>query len=147
MIINMIKQPGGALTPASDRDSEALSKFKTGEMYPVELKRSRNPSFHRKVFTFFQFCFEHWKGTAQVEFMNEAAQFDVFRKNLTVLAGYYDSFYTITGEVRIEARSLNFGSMSQEEFEAFYIAVTGVAMRKIFKTADANTYNRLIGFF
>jgi hypothetical protein len=141
----MIKSPGGTLTPASDIEAEKLTALKTGELYNVEIKRHRNPQFHRKVFEFMNFCFHHWKSDR--EFMNEPAQFDVFRKNLTVIAGYYDEFYTISGSVRIEAKSLAYSSMSQEEFEDFYSALIAAAMRTIFKDCGKNIEEKLISFF
>lgn len=145
MKINFIKQPGGVLVPATDMEADKLNKFKTGQLYEVEIKLTRNPAFHRKVFAFFNFCFAHWKGDN--EFQSEQKQFDVFREHLTVLAGYYDSYYSITGSVRIEAKSLAYSNMNQDEFEECYIALTNSAMKNIFRSADQNTYNQLIGFF
>jgi len=143
--INFIKAAGGSLIPNDDFDAEKMVKFKTGEVYEVDIKLSRNPAFHRKVFAFFNFCFAHWKGNN--EFQCEQKQFDVFRANLTVLAGYYDSFYSIKGEPRIEAKSISYSSMKQEDFEMLYSALIQAALKNIFKTADNNTYNQLIGFF
>ena len=145
MKIKFIKQAGGLLVPASDLESDKLSKFKTGELYEVDIKLSRNPAFHKKVFSFFNFCFAHWKGDN--EFQSEQKQFDVFREHLTVLAGYYESYHSISGSVRIEAKSLAYSSMSQEEFEQCYIALTNAAMKHIFTGADQGTYNKLISFF
>ena len=145
MIINMQKQPGGMLVPASDEDADRLQKFKSGEWYPVEIKRARNPAFHRKVFAFFNFCFEHWKSDR--EFMDEPGQKNVFRKHLTVLAGYYDSYYGIDGSVRVEAKSLSYANMEQQEFEEFYSALIAVAMRKIFKGCGPEIETRLLSFF
>lgn len=141
----MIKTAGGNLQPFQDMDAEKLTKFKTGETYEIEIKKTRNPAFHRKVFSFFNFCFEFWKGDN--EFQCEQKQFDVFRNNLTVLAGYYDAFYSIKGDARIEAKSLSYASMTQEEFEKLYVALTNAAMKHVFKNADELTYNKLIGFF
>ena len=141
----MIKTAGGNLLPMDDMDAEKLTKFKTGETYEIEIKLSRNPAFHRKVFAFFNFCFAHWKGDN--EFQCEQKQFDVFRNNLTVLAGYYDAFYSIKGDARIEAKSISYSSMKQYDFEELYVALTKAALKHIFKTADENTYNQLIGFF
>ena len=141
----MVKGAGGVLSPMLDIDAEALTKFKTGECYEIEIKRTRNPAFHRKVFAFFNFCYAHWKGDN--EFQNEQKQFDVFRSNLTVLAGYYDSFFSIKGEPRIEAKSLSYGSMSQDEFEDLYHALVNAAMRKIFTGCGVDIENKLIGFF
>ena len=145
MIINMEKLQGGRLVAFDDIDTEKLNKFKTGEVYPIDIKLSRNPQFHKKVFAFLVFCFEHWKGDN--EFQDEPRQFDVFRANLTVLAGFYDSYYKIDGSVRIEAKSLSYGSMKQEEFEQFYNAVINAALKNIFKTNDEVIYQRLLSFF
>lgn len=145
MKLEFIKQAGGVLAPADDYTADKMTKFKTGEQYPVEIKRSRNPHFHRKVFAFFNFCFEHWAGGH--EFKDESLQFDQFRKELIILAGFYDAYYSINSEPRLEAKSLSFGSMDQDEFEGCYNALIQAAMSKIFKTADEQTLNRLMGFF
>ena len=145
MKIDMLKFHGGQLSPASEIAATTLEKFKNGEQYEIEIKLTRNPQFHAKVFKFFQFCFAHWKSDR--EFMNEAGQFEVFRKHLTVIAGYYDTYWTLKGETRIEARSLSFSNMNQEEFEGCYQALIAAAMRSIFKGCGANVENQLIGFF
>ena len=143
--ITMLKFHGGQLSPANEEAATALERFKNSEQYEIEIKLTRNPQFHAKVFKFFQFCFEHWKSDR--EFMNEAGQFDVFRKNLTVLAGYYDTYYTIKGDARIEAKSLAFSSMAQDEFEGCYQALIAAAMRTIFNGCGHDVENKLIGFF
>ena len=141
----MLKQPGGLLVPANDVEAERMKRFKSGVVYPVEIKHGRNPKFHGKVFAFFNFCFEYWQGDR--EFMDEAGQLDVFRKHLTVLAGYYDTYYAINGDVRIEAKSLAYSSMSQEEFEQCYSALINAALKHIFVNADPSTEQRLLSFF
>lgn len=143
----MIKSPGGILSPSDEMTAEALTKLKTGELYEVEIKRQRNPAFHRKQFAFFNFCFERWKATNDLQFMDEAAQFDRFRRQLTVLAGYRIEVYNIDGSLRLEAQSISFANMEQEEFEQFAVAVQNVAMRTLFKGADEQTIQRLYSFF
>lgn len=145
MKIEMIKEAGGLFRPCNDMEYEKTIRFKTGELFTVEIKQGRNPAFHRKVFAFFNFCFAHWKGDN--EFQCETKQFDVFRNNLTVLAGQYDSFYSIKGEVRIEAKSLSYSSMSQDEFELLYNSLIQAALKHIFHSADVNTENQLMDFF
>lgn len=145
MKIEFIKCAGGTLVPVNDMEAEKLTRFKTGEQYTVEIKNTRNPAFHRKVFAFFNFCFDHW--SSDMEFLSESKQFDLFRQNLTVLAGFYDDYQKIGGGVRIEAKSLSFSSMSQEEFEECYTALIGAAMKHIFSGTDQEIYNKLAGFF
>ena len=150
MKISMIKHPGGVLIPASDMEQEKLTRFRSGELYHAEIKRHRNPQHHRKVFAFFNFCFAHWSASStDLKFMDEAAQFDTFRNNLTCLAGpaYRVETYGIKGSVRIEAKSISFSSMDQAEFEQLYSALINAALKHIFLTTDENTYNQLLSFF
>jgi len=144
-----IKQAGGVLVPASDDEAEKMLRYKTGEPCEVEIKLWRNPQFHRKVFAFFGFCFEHWSGDqAGLENMDEASQFDRFRKDLTILAGYFEQTVRLNGEFRTEAKSLAYGNMEQDEFEKVYNALIKAALKHIFgKTTDQNTINRLYAFF
>lgn len=141
----MFKVAGGGLYPASDIESEKMKRFKNNELYTVDLKTTKNPSFHRKVFSFFNFCFEHW--LSGKEYMSTPEQFDNFRKDMTITAGYYNEYYNIDGSVKVEAKSLAYAKMEQSEFEEVYSAIINVALRKIFKTTDENTYNQLLSFF
>lgn len=149
MEIQMVKQPGGLLVPAFDTDVERLEKFKTGEVYPVEVRLARNPAFHGKVFKFFTFCFEHWSADKTDErFKPTAAQFDTFRRHLTVLAGYKDVTFTIDGRLRVDAKSLAFNNMSQAEFEECYSALINAALAHVFGgTTDRKILDKLTGFF
>ena len=147
--IQMMKQPGGLLLPAFDTEAERLERFKTGVIYPVEIKQSRNPGFHGKVFSFLQFCFEHWSADkTDARFKTSAAQFDTFRQNLTVLAGYKDVTFTIDGRLRVDAKSLAFNAMDQAEFEACYSALINAALVHVFgNTQDPQVLKQLEGFF
>ena len=145
----MIKQPGGLLLPASDGDAERLERFKSGAIYPIEIKQARNPAFHGKVFAFMKFCFDHWAADKTDErFKTSAAQFDTFRKNLTVLAGYRDITFTIDGRTRVEPKSLSFANMEQDEFEECYSALINAALVHVFgNTSDQKILDKLTGFF
>jgi hypothetical protein len=146
MKINMMKSYGGVFIPADDTEHEKTTKFKNNEMYEIEIKLSRNPKFLRKVFAFFNFCFAHW--SSHNIFMDDAAQKEYFRKDLTIKAGYYTSSYNFKGELSVTAESLSFASMSQERFEQVYSALINAALVHIFADCkDANIENQLVGFF
>lgn len=147
MKITMIKGVGGSLSPADDCEAEKMKRFSNFNMYEVEMKQQRNPQFLAKVFCFFKFCFEHWDGTTVHEHISNSEQFERFRKDLTILAGFYDQTVRLNGEVRTEAKSLAFGAMSEEEFQECYLALTNAAMKYVFKGCDENTYNQLLSFF
>ena len=143
--INFIKQAGGTLVPANDAEADKLTRFKTGELFEVDIKNERNPDFHRKVFAFFNFCFNFWTEFNSVK--QEAAQFDKFRKDMLIQAGYYVQVFDLVGNFEIEAKSIAFGKMDQEEFEHCYSALINVALKTIFVTDDENTYRQLASFF
>lgn len=145
----MVKQPDGLWLPAFETEEERLQKFRAGFVYPVEIKQSRNPAFHSKVFKFLQFCFEHWCASRTDEqFKANGAQFDTFRKHLTVLAGYRDVTYTIDGRMRVEPKSLAFANMEQAEFEECYSALINAALAHVFNnTKDQRILNQLMSFF
>ncbi len=146
MKLNMLKQPGGILSPADDIAAEYLTKLKTGEWYEVDIKRGRNQGFHRKTFAFLNFAFAYWGG--ECEFQDEAAQFDSFRKQLTIQAGYYNQVWTLDGQgFTLEAKSLSYASMEQTEFEEFATAMQNAAMRTIFQGANERVIQELISFF
>jgi len=137
--------PGGLLAPVSDAEAARMVRYANGEQWTVEIKQARNPDFHRKVFKFLTFCFEHW--ASDRVFMDEVGQFDCFRKNLTVLAGYSEKYYSIRGAVRVEAKSLSYGNMDQQEFEIFYSALISAALQHLFFKVDPGIEEKLYTFF
>ncbi len=145
MKVSFVKQPGGTLIPANDMESDRLTRFKTGEEYEVDIKLTINPAFRRKMFAFFQFCFAYWK--SDKVYQSESKQFDNFRKDLTILAGFYDETYNIHGDVRIDAKSLAYANMEDDEFEEVYKASITAAMEHVFNNADDSIYDQLVGFF
>lgn len=149
MKIEFIKQPGGALTPASEIEAERMRRFANGGQYAVEIKTTRNPGFHRKMFAFLNFCFEHWSAeNAGLKFADEATQFDTFRRHLTVLAGFREVSYTIDGRARVEAKSLAYANMDDEEFSRCYHAMVNAALKHVFAGCESEaTAASLMSFF
>lgn len=128
----LIKTASGALVPADPQAIEYVSKMKMGAGITATVKKHNNPAFHRKMFALFNLAFESWEPAAQ-EYKGAivSKNFDQFRKDLTILAGYYESTINLRGEVRLIAKSLNFSAMGQEEREACYSAVINVILAKL----------------
>ncbi len=149
MKIQVIKVPGGGLLPYNERELDRMKRFKDEELYEAEIKTTRNPAFHRKMFAFFNFCFEHWAADkTDYQHMFEHGQFEVFRKNLTVNAGFYEQYWNLKCEVRVEAKSLSYGNMEPDEFEQCYNAMINAAIKHVFAgTQDENIINQLRSFF
>ena len=153
--IQVIKLQGGVLAPLDELESEELKSLKNGEQYEIEIIRTRNPAFHRKVFAFFKFCFNHWAADkTEWRYFDERTQFEAFRKDLTILAGFKDVCWSINAkegkpvEARFVAKSLSYGNMEQDEFERCYSALINAAMQNIFKGCnDERILDRLYAFF
>jgi len=95
MPINMIKINGG-LFPFGDESIEEFSTYSSNCGYPVDIKRGRNPAFHKKMIMFFKFCMEHWREEfypPNFHLMSAKEQFDNFRYTMTILAGYYETTF------------------------------------------------------
>lgn len=149
MKVTFIKLHGGVLSPINETEAERLKRFKNGEAYEVDITLTRSPKFHRKVMAFFGFCFSHWcANRAGLEHMDEHSQFDRFRKDLTILAGFYVQTVRLNGDVRTEAQSLAYANMEQEEFERCYSALINAAIKHVFAgTKDPQILNQLQSYF
>ena len=124
MKLDFIKLPGGSLAPANDETSESMKRFKNNEQMQVDVTMPRNIGFHRKAFALANKAFAHWSADSTKDrYKTNKAQFESFREQLTILAGYFDEVYAIDGSVRLIAKSWSFGNMTQEQFEYFYSAL------------------------
>lgn len=132
MEITLAKAPGGFLVPVDQQSTEAIAKLKLGQGVRVTIKRVRNLGHHKKFFALLNLAYEAWEPTEQTyKGQVVAKNFDQFRNDLVVLAGHGDASYNFRGEVRVRAKSLAFGNMSQDEFEGLYQSVVQVVLSKI----------------
>jgi len=145
--IKFYKAQAGVLVPADEVEADRMTRFKTGEIYEIDIKLSRNPKFLAKMMVFFNFCFSHMDGVVILEHCTEKKQRERMRKDLTILAGFYEQSYRLDGSIRTEAKSLSFENMEEEEFSDCYHAVVQAAMKHIFKSSDESIYNQLMSFF
>lgn len=129
MDIFLIKM-NGALYPASENDQELLKKIKAGEPVRVKLTRVRNYEFHKKYFALLNFAYDYWEPE------NDCAEknFERFRKDCIILAGFHDAHVRLDGSTRIEPKSISFASMSSEdEFEELYTKTIDVIVKYVLK--------------
>ena len=147
----VLMRVGGGLVAADNQSAEIVAKMKIGAGVQCEIKRHNNPDFHRKMFALLNLAFESWD-PGQREYRGAVVNknFDQFRRDITILAGFYDSVITLRGEVRLTAKSLNFSSMGQEEREQLYSKIIDVVLSKIltqYTRADLdNVVNQILGF-
>jgi hypothetical protein len=82
-----------------------------------------------------QFAYEHWTPdvfeSSKWEGITPEKSFERFRKDLIILSGRYNAVYRIDGSLRIEAKSISFGRMSEEEFGELYSSTINVILKKV----------------
>lgn len=130
----MIRQAGGALVPATDEDAEALRKIKVGSAVRVDVKQVRNYKFLQKYMTLVRYAFDLWSETVppqEYKGVQVRPEIGRFRKDLTIMSGHYTPVFNARGEMRLEAKSVSFANMGEDEFESVFSATIDVILRKI----------------
>lgn len=148
-----------ALDGQSEDDRKAWRKFwsrmvkmQPGELISVEMSFPRNPKFHRKFFALLQIGFEAWEPGFEATHKGEPVgkDFERFRKDVTIMAGFYEPVFALDGTLELEAKSIAFANMDDAEFERVYSAVADVLLAKVLCTysrADLDAHvERIMGF-
>lgn len=117
----LVKKTPSGLKPLYESDFDNYAKIPLGEEFEIEYTKKRNSRFHRKFFSLLKLAFEN-----QQDYRN----LDEMRKDLIIVAGYYDEHINlITGEVTKVHKSISFSSMDETEFSEIYEAVKIVISR------------------
>jgi len=134
--VHVMKTPNGAFIPATDEDAELTRRFRVGAVQRVEIAEVRNGKFFRKWWVLAKFAFDLWKERHPVqEFHGRRVlpNFKRFRKDLTVLAGFFEPVWDVRGELRLEPESLQWSKMTDERFEKLYSAtINAILLGDIF---------------
>ena len=134
--VDLIFQKGATgLLPACEEATEWLRKKKIGATILVEPREMRNGAFFRKWWALVKLGYDYWSENAQtIEFKGQPVlpDFDRFRKDVTIAAGFYHAVVNLKGELRIESESLKWASMTEERFEKLYSATIQVMLQRVF---------------
>lgn len=125
-----------------------------GEFAVIEMRIPRNPRFHRKFFALLNVGFEAWEPPRKrktYKGMAVTKNFDQFREDVTILAGFYEQSFDLDGRMKLRAKSISFANMEEPEFEQLYSAVADVLLAKVLHTylgrAELDeVVERIVGF-
>lgn len=140
------KMPGPVLMPMHDCDVEKLQQVKNGALMLADIKQPRNPAFHNKYFAMLNFAYQYWEPPeVKLGGLKAEKQFERFRKDIQVLAGYRVAVVNIKGEARYESESISFSSMEEGRFSEVYKNVFSVLWRlvlsKVPNLSEAEAHN------
>lgn len=123
-------------------------KLEPGELINVDMVFPRNPLFHRKYFALLNLGFEAWipdRTHKTYKGMPVLKNFEQFREDITILAGYYDQVFNLKGEMKIRAQSISFANMDDDEFEGVYNATIDVLLAHVFENyKDRHEVDRVV---
>tara|TARA_R110000822_G_C15338773_1_gene495912 strand:- start:28503 stop:28955 length:453 start_codon:yes stop_codon:yes gene_type:complete len=149
-MINMVHMGGGVFKPLTQQDEEVLKRFKFGDVMTINPVKARNPKFLSKFFAMLNVGYDAFEPVTEYKGQPVQKNFDKFRDDVTILAGYYDITVGMKGEPIAVAKSISFGKMKEEEFEKLYSSVANVILTRILTnyTKDDldNVVNNVLGF-
>lgn len=132
----------GILAPFGS-DAEAwMATLTAGQLIEVDATRPRNWPFLKKYFALINYAYNNW----DIEEIDAAKNYDQFREDITILAGYYHKYYRTDGSIRFVAKSISFAKMSQAEFDALYSKTLDVLLAKILPSHTEDDINIILGF-
>lgn len=122
----------GTLIPTDKAGFEVLEKYHLGQEVKCKLTNPRNLGLHRKFFALLDVAFEAWEAP-ELEYKGQPVQKNLerFRKDIIILCGHYTASVNFKGEVRLDAKSMSFANMGQDEFERLYSDAITVILQKV----------------
>ena len=106
--IKVYRDGATGLYPNTDEGIELFFKIPDGTELILDIKRSRNPKFHRYAMAMLNRLHD---------MADDETAFNPWRKWLTIKAGYFSVTGFPDGSSLVEADSLSFESMSEEKFQ------------------------------
>ncbi|HEY0842451.1 DUF1367 family protein [Methylotenera sp.] len=142
--ITLVKLPDGSLRGMSEADQVAYKNFKTrlsrleeGELCSIEAKLPRNSRHHRKFFAMLNLGFDAWEPQRKHKsYKGREVQknFEIFRADVLIAAGFYEQTFGLDGRLRLEPKSISFARMEQPEFEEVYNRCLDVLLADVLST-------------
>lgn len=130
---------GYALMPAHQQDLDAITKLPVGQPLRVKVTKMRNVQFHRKIMALINLLYEKWEPNIEdmPKFLQDRGivpekNWDRFRKDLIIRAGFFNAVFRLNGDVRVEAKSMSFGSMSEDDAEKLFDKILDVGLKQIY---------------
>ena len=135
-----LKKVKGDVWVADDEASSEWSKgMAVGHVISGEFTKPANYKFFKKMHALVRLSYDYFSdGIANREPLKYRGQdvhtsYDMFREEMTILAGFYTASYSLNGKVRLQAKSWSFSKMSEEERERMFSKLIDVAIKQVFQ--------------
>lgn len=126
------------LIPLYDEDYDEKKKLKLNEVYLCDIKKPRNPMFHRKYFSLVNLAWEYLNENAQKSFNDSV---EIFRKSLEVTAGHCERIWNARLKSWVDIpKSIAFDKMDDLEFQDLYDRVLNVVLQMVAKNVTREEF-------
>jgi hypothetical protein len=138
MKLRLVRVPNGYAFADAD-SAKAANKHRLGEAVTASVVKPRSGPFQRKFFALLKFAFDYWEPVGEdgepPVYRGQPIEkdFERFRKDITILCGFFHPVWNARGEMRLEADSIAFDEMEPEDFGRLYNAAIGQLMRLVLK--------------
>ena len=137
MDIFLYKGFDGNFIPADDEDREKAKKIKNGTIVKAKVTVPRNYKYHQKFFVFIKATFDMQEHFEDME---------VYRKWITMKAGWFDTIHSPNGNTVFAAKSISFDSMEEDEFEKLFSACIDVFLKELGNGITEDELRRVVEF-
>jgi hypothetical protein len=128
-------------------EAESLKRIKSGSVVRCQISEMRNGAFFKKWWTLAKLAFDLSSERMQPrehKGKQVLPSFESFRKDLIILAGYFNVTYKYDGTMRLEAQSISWASMNEDKFTALYSATIDAVLQKILPGMDGEELDRAV---
>lgn len=152
----LVKLPTGKVRGYSQDDLDAVEKYvsfrkqlEPGELYSVRYWQSPDPVLHRKLMAMFRIGYGHWdpeKGKKRLRYKGHPIEknFDRFRHDVMIRAGYFDASWDSRGRLHLDPKSIAYGKMSEDDKRRLVSAVADVLIKDILTNYTRGTLDDVI---
>jgi len=143
--IVLMKTSSNTLVPADHNSAVYSRKLKLGVGVDVKAKRYNNVKFHNKLFKLVEFAYDVWEpGEKEYKGVKIEKNFDQFREDITILAGFYTTSIRVNGDIRFNAKSWSFSSMDDVEKEKLYNSIINAVLKHVLKNYTRDDIDKVI---
>jgi len=132
-----IKSRNGAFYPNNEETRLYVQRRKPGTIISAEIKIARNYENHKRFFSFIKTTFDMQE---HFEIM------EIYRKWITMKAGYFDTIVTPSGSTIFAAKSISFESMDEDEFKALFDTAINVFLKELGNGITESELMRVIDY-
>ena len=127
-----VKASGGILVPANEETGENMERYRLGDLLRSNFAKARNGQFHRKFFALLDVGYDSGEPEAIVtDWGIPQKNREQFRSQVIIMAGFYETVFSLQGKFRVVPKSISFSKMEEHEFSKLYSEVANVILERV----------------